>query len=183
MLENPQMTKNISPPPTSQKEPCSSPKLVDFGNHWAHDTMHQFLLLLGASTCHEKLKVIFKKPSFTRQVSQHLISFSTFYIDTKVLISLNDKKWKVKLCINILNHTISLLGMYLSKKFFLVSVVTHFVPHPPAAIEGSSDPTISVATSCLASIGHYTTTIIPQSLPGQYCNWKERYIKKKNNWI
>lgn len=69
--------------------------------------------------------------------------------------------------------------MYLSKKFFLVSVVTHFVPHPPAAIEGSSDPTISVATSCLASIGHYTTTIIPQSLPGQYCNWKERYIKKK----
>lgn len=183
MLENPQMTKNISPPPASQKEPCSSPKLVDFGNHWAHNAMHQFLLLLGASTCHEKLKVIFKKPSFTRQVSQHLISFSTFYIDTKVLISLNDKKWKVKLCINILNHTISLLGMYLSKKFFLVSVVTHFVPHPPAAIEGSSDPTISVATSCLASIGHYTTTIIPQHYLDNIVIGKNDTFKKKNNWI
>lgn len=169
MLENPQMTKNISPPPTSQKEPCSSPKLVDFGNHWAHDTMHQFLLLLGASSCHEKLKVIFKKPSFTRQVSQHLISFSTFYIDTKVLISLNDKKWKVKLCINILNHTISLLGMYLSKKFFLVSVVTHFVPHPPAAIEGSSDPPLVwpqvvwhllVTTPQLSFHSHYLDNIV-----------------------
>lgn len=71
--------------------------------------------------------------------------------------------------------------MYLSKKFFLVSVVTHFVPHPPAAIEGSSDPTISVATSCLASIGHYTTTIIPQHYLDNIVIGKNDTFKKKNN--
>lgn len=64
--------------------------------------------------------------------------------------------------------------MCLSTNSFLFLRSIIFVPHPPAAIEGLSDPPhhISEVTSCLASVGHYTVTIIP----GQYGNWRPRYM-------
>lgn len=73
-----------------------------------------------------------------------------FILTQKVLISLNDKN-ETKSNIfqqNLNSHCIPLRHMPF-QRFFLVSKVTRFAaPYPPAAIEGLSDPTISMATTC-----------------------------------
>jgi hypothetical protein len=62
MLETPKIIKITSSPQTPKK-PWSSAKLVDFGNYWAHDNTHQFLLKLGASKYQRNNTMVSKPPS------------------------------------------------------------------------------------------------------------------------
>lgn len=77
---------------------------------------------------------------------------------------------KVKLCIEILNHTISLLGMCLSKKSFLFLRSLILCPNPQLLTEELSGLTTSVVTSVWHLL--VATPQLSLSLPGQFGNWK-----------
>lgn len=156
MLETPKIIKITSSPQTP-KEPCSSPKLVDFGNYWAHGTMHQFLLKLGASKCQRNISGLQSSHGWT-SVSPWLVI--TYLTSTQKVPSRSSDT--LSFVSKFKNHTIR----HVSLQEFLFSEVTHF------ALAAAAIRWPSIVVSTPAGL---------LSLPGQPGHLKPQCMFKKPN--